>query len=197
MFATPGARSTTGRLVITEAPIDALSLAVAGVPAIALGGTSWPDWLPSACALRPVVLALDADKAGDDGCTRLTGALQAYGATIERWRPSGGKDWNDLLTSLGADRLRAELMRGDAEAESARLRAAWLVLVRQADELGRGAAILERDGVTDRADALADQARALLERGQPLYDQWVEVRTMLGRPWRDEARALIADSLAR
>ncbi len=197
VFAAPGARSTTGRLVITEAPIDALSLAVAGVPAIALGGTSWPDWLPSACALRPVVLALDADKAGDDGCTRLTAALQAYGATIERWRPSGGKDWNELLTSLGTDRLRTDLVGGDADAESARLRAEWLVLVRQADELARGAAILERDGVTDRADALADQARTLLERGQPLYDRWVEVRTMLGRPWQDEARALIADSRAR
>ncbi len=197
VFATPGARSTTGRLVITEAPIDALSLAAAGVPAIALGGTSWPDWLPSACALRPVVLALDADTGGDDGCTRLTGALQAYGATVERWRPSGGKDWNDLLTSLGADQLRTDLASGDADAESARLQAEWLVLVRQADELARGAAILERDGVTDRADALADQARTLLERGQPLYDRWVELRTMLGRPWQDEARALIADSRAR
>src|SRR3712207_4999297 len=106
VFATPGARTRTGRLVITEAPIDALSLAAAGVPALALGGTSWPDWLPSACAFRLVVLALDADKAGDDGCARLAAALRAYGATIERWRPSGGKDWNELLTTLGPDQLR-------------------------------------------------------------------------------------------
>ena len=192
VFAAPGARTTTGRLVITEAPIDALSLAAAGIPALALGGTSWPDWLPSACALRPVVLALDADEAGDAGCARLASALQAYGAKIERWRPSGGKDWNELLATLGPDQLRAALASGDAEDESERLKADWSALVSQADELANGAAILERNGVSDRAAELATRATALLDLAQPAYDRWAELRRTLGRPWQEEARQIIA-----
>lgn len=58
-------------VVIVEAPIDALSLAAAGVPAIALCGTAIPRWLPSSVAFRRVVLAFDADKAGDEATTKV------------------------------------------------------------------------------------------------------------------------------
>ena len=193
VFAAPGARTKAGRLVITEAPIDALSLAAAGIPALALGGTSWPDWLPSACTFRPVVLALDADKAGDEGCARLTAALQAYGAKIERWRPSGGKDWNELLATLGPDQLRAALASGDAEDESARLKAEWSSLVSQADALATGAAIVGRDGASAHAAELAARATALLDQAQPAYDRWAELRRSLGRPWQEEARKIMGE----
>lgn len=110
VFTTPGSFKNE-RLVIVEAPIDALSLTVAGMPAIALGGTSVPSWLPPACSFRKVVLALDADDAGDAASETLTARFQLYGARIERWRPSGGvKDWNDLLVRLGPDRLHELLV---------------------------------------------------------------------------------------
>ena len=96
VFATSGAL-TVERLVLTEAPIDALSLAVCGVPAVALCGTSWPEWLPVHCVLRPVALAFDADDAGDTATEKLRPVLTSLGATVERWRPDGGKDWNDAL----------------------------------------------------------------------------------------------------
>jgi len=80
-----------------EAPIDALSLAACGVLAIALCGKSWPDWLPPAAAFRQVAVALDADKAGDDTAMALTVQLCSFGASVERWRPSSGKDWNEIL----------------------------------------------------------------------------------------------------
>lgn len=92
-------------IVITEAPIDALSLAVVGIPAIALGGTSGPEWLPTVCAFRTVALALDADDAGEAACARWAHMGRAMGARMTRWRPAGGKDWNEVLVRLGAERL--------------------------------------------------------------------------------------------
>ena len=95
--------------VITEGPIDALSLAVAGVPAIALDGVSWPDWLPPAAAFKRVAVALDADERGDRAAPKLTAALQRFGANVERWRPIA-KDWNEALGRHGVEALKAELL---------------------------------------------------------------------------------------
>ena len=95
-------------LVITEAPIDALSLAACGVGAIALCGTSWPAWLPRAAAFRQVYTGLDADDAGDNAAEKIAAAF-TFGSKVERLRPRGGKDWNEILQSYGADRLRRHL----------------------------------------------------------------------------------------
>ena len=95
-------------LAIVEAPIDALSLAVCGVAALALCGTSWPAWLPKVVAFRQVYVALDADAAGDAAAASLTAAL-VFGSKVERLRPCGGKDWNELLLHDGAERLRRQL----------------------------------------------------------------------------------------
>ncbi len=96
-------------LAICEAPIDALTLAVCGVPAVALCGTSGPAWLAAACAFRRVALALDADAAGDAAATNLTTVLRSLGARVERWRPIGAKDWNAILAEHGLPALRAAL----------------------------------------------------------------------------------------
>jgi DNA primase len=115
VFATPGALAAA-HVVITEAPIDALSLATSGVPALALCGTSWPTWLPQACAFRCVAVAFDGDAAGDQAAAKLTPVLQALGATVERWRPAAGKDWNELVQRHGAEALREALCAvGDDE----------------------------------------------------------------------------------
>jgi hypothetical protein len=107
LFATPGAL-TADPLVIIEAPIDALALAACGVPAVALCGTTGPRWLPGRAALRPVLLALDNDPAGDAGATTLGAALVSLGARCERLRPAR-KDWAEDLAAVGRDVLAAQL----------------------------------------------------------------------------------------
>ena len=67
-------------IVITEAPLDALSIAACGFPALALcGKDGWPEWLPILCAFHPVALAFDADQAGDAGAEKLTRVLASSG----------------------------------------------------------------------------------------------------------------------
>jgi len=92
-------------IAITEAPIDALSLACAGFPALALCGTSGPSWLHIACGLRRVALALDADEAGDRAATELEKLLVPFGARCTRLIPQDAKDWNEMLLQIGAARL--------------------------------------------------------------------------------------------
>jgi len=94
VFATAGAWDA-GALTITEAPIDALSLAVCGFPAIAILGSSYPDWLPKACAFRRVNAAFDADETGDGTTIRLIAEVEPYGADAGRLRPTDSKDWNE------------------------------------------------------------------------------------------------------
>jgi hypothetical protein len=66
------------------------------------------------CHLQPlahVAIGLDADDAGDDGAKRLSAELSGLGAKCDRWRPQGGKDWNDLLQHRGLQFLCAEVKR--------------------------------------------------------------------------------------
>jgi hypothetical protein len=104
VFATAGAVDGTvggtdqpSPLVLVEGPCDALSLAECDVPAVALVGTAAPRWLPQAAAFRRVVVALDADDAGDRAAAVLTAALASFARSVERLRPPAGKDWNDAL----------------------------------------------------------------------------------------------------
>jgi DNA primase len=101
VFAAPCAR-TTPLVAIAEAPIDALSLAAAGVPAIALGGTkNRPAWLRRRLAEHPVLLATDADAAGDIAAQDLARWL-SFGTRCRRLRPPADcKDWNEVLQARG------------------------------------------------------------------------------------------------
>lgn len=109
VFVTPGALAAAPPIVV-EAPIDALSLYACGFPALATCGTSWPDWLPDALALRPVLIGYDNDPSGegDKAAAKLAGDLQNAGAKCYRLRPAG-KDWNEDLQALGIDALRESL----------------------------------------------------------------------------------------
>ncbi|HEX8833772.1 MAG TPA: toprim domain-containing protein [Abditibacteriaceae bacterium] len=104
-------------VIVTEAPLDALSLAACGYPALALcGKDGWPRWLPIRCAFRRVAIAFDADEAGDVGAEKITEALASLGAKPFRLRPEGGKDWNELLIGQGreevGDWLAIQLLAG-------------------------------------------------------------------------------------
>jgi hypothetical protein len=100
LFPTEGAW-TAELVVVVEAPIDGLTLAGAGVSAVALCGTGCPAWLPSACAFKRVLLALDGDEAGDAAAVKLAGLLRPLGARVERLRPVAAKDWNEMAARLG------------------------------------------------------------------------------------------------
>jgi 5S rRNA maturation endonuclease (ribonuclease M5) len=108
-------------VVIVEGPADALSMALCGVSAVALHRTSAPDWVIKRCALKRVLVALDADEGGDKGAAKMIPELESYGATVTRLRP-WRKDWNDVLTLDGADYLRRVLFDAIAAPQWA---AAW------------------------------------------------------------------------
>jgi hypothetical protein len=108
--ACPGALRASP-LVVTEAALDALALAACGVPAVAFVGTSPPRWLAAHVALRPVLIALDNDTAGDNATAKLAPALGSLGARCERLRPAPWKDWAEGIAAIGRDALAAMLAR--------------------------------------------------------------------------------------
>lgn len=110
LFATPGAMSGAV-CAIVEGQFDALALAACGLPAVALLGTTAPTWLVRVVSSKFVLLASDADKAGDDCADRLAGQIST--PRVVRLRPRGAKDWADKLVDLGVDRL-AYTLRGFA-----------------------------------------------------------------------------------
>ena len=109
VFSTPGALEAPV-LVITEAPIDALSLAAAGMPAVALCGTAFRPWLAEHYAPRTVLLAFDADDAGRSATDHWSAELRRVGAYVRTMLPGAhAKDWNDVLQANGAEALRVHL----------------------------------------------------------------------------------------
>ena len=110
-FATRGALVPGLPLVLTEAPIDALTLAAAGLPAVALCGCDGvPEWLKERAAWRVVIAAFDADVAGDRAAQTLAAALSLHGSLFLRFRPANGaKDWNAELQAHGPELLRARV----------------------------------------------------------------------------------------
>jgi Toprim-like len=109
VFMTPGALSAP-QVAICEAACDALSLAAAGLPAVALIGTSSrPAWLRIALARATIVIAMDADVAGDTAAKSLAAWL-CFGPVPNRLRPpEAHKDWNGALQALGLGGLAALL----------------------------------------------------------------------------------------
>jgi predicted RNA-binding Zn-ribbon protein involved in translation (DUF1610 family) len=109
VYATQGAWEAD-QLIIVEAPIDALSLAMCDFPAIALIGLGTPLWLKLACSFRRVLLGLDADERGDETSYKTTELIRPSSTLAERLRPPDGmKDWNECLLKKGVDELKAWL----------------------------------------------------------------------------------------
>lgn len=95
----------TGFVIAAEAPIDALSLALAGYPAVAFCGKDAPRWFAGACFGCHVFLGFDADTPGDEAGDKLVPQLEGSGAKCRRLRPAGVKDWNQFLMLYGSDAL--------------------------------------------------------------------------------------------
>ncbi|MGI8914260.1 MAG: toprim domain-containing protein [Chloroflexota bacterium] len=90
-------------LHLCEAPLDALTLAVYGLPAVALVGTALGEQARVFRRCRGVLLALDGDVAGEKATLAAAGALRALGIVVLRLP----------VTALGrADDLNAAHMAG-------------------------------------------------------------------------------------
>jgi DNA primase len=98
------------QVIVTEAPLDSLSLAVCGFPSIALLGTHYPDWLPGAIGTRRAYLATDNDPAGDGAAVKLCEALAGHGGRVYRMKPEGPKDWNQYLCRYGPAVMEAAIL---------------------------------------------------------------------------------------
>ena len=99
------------RLAVTEAPIDALSLAAidgrrTDTLYVATGGGIGPGTVSALQAAMSVIVgapgarlvaATDANRAGDRYAERLGEIAAAIGIPVERLRPIGAVDWNDVL----------------------------------------------------------------------------------------------------
>jgi hypothetical protein len=102
VFATRGGLDADP-LILVEGLFDALSLAAAGLPAVATIGR-WVDWLAAAPAGRDVWLAFDANRPGERWVKAWAQAL--CGGRLYRLRPPGGRgDWNSAARRIGAAEL--------------------------------------------------------------------------------------------
>ena len=111
LFRLPGAGPRHLHLVITEAPIDALSVAAienirADTLYAATGGGMGPATVQAIerllAHMGPLTGALlagaaDADPAGERYAARYAALAAAAGVAFERLAPPAGTDWNDFL----------------------------------------------------------------------------------------------------
>jgi DNA primase len=103
-------------LAVVEAPLDALSVAAVGIPAIALLGTTFPTWLRRRVLGKSVLIATDDDAAGEKAADALRAALDPFGAHCVRVRFGADKDANAFLCAHGEERLIEHLLAADTPA---------------------------------------------------------------------------------
>jgi len=104
-------------LVLTEAVLDALSLAAIGVqnaiPCYGVNGfTEEHERLLKDERVQEVVIAFDADEAGRKGAAALSERLGALGMKVRIIEPDTGKDWNDWAIAGGTAEAFAALIAG-------------------------------------------------------------------------------------
>jgi hypothetical protein len=201
-FLTPGALESDS-LVITEAPLDALSLFVCGVPAVGPTGCKLlPEWLLKAAIGRRVVIATDADEEGDRAAAEWS-ARFAWAREVVRLRPPA-KDWNQALQEQGRAGLTIWLRSALAgppwdEAEAFEARAA---AVRELPELLLPGAIGWAEEfrpdllrATDAADAATEAAWEARDATglQTALEAFRSAHTALGEAFaqRGEAQGLL------
>lgn len=105
-----------GPLVVCEGAIDALTAAAAGCRSTAVLGSTVADERVadrlSSLGADLVVLAFDADDAGDRGAVGLAGLLKARGQAVARLRPPArANDLNEWRRADGIDAIAASVRR--------------------------------------------------------------------------------------
>jgi DNA primase len=118
-------------VAICEGPVDALALQACGIPAVAMIGTSAPEWLFEKLKDTAVLIATDADKAGDEAAMKLRFALGPHTKKVFRLRPLHGKDWAEELEMSGPKKLSEHLSPFSVRTDdAARANFAWEYFVK-------------------------------------------------------------------
>lgn len=206
VFITPGALDGE-LLVIAEAPIDALSLFVCGLPAVGTTGiNALPDWLVKHGVRKRVLVATDADPEGDRAAGEWAERF-GWARQVERLQPAGAKDWNEMLQG-DPDALRALCNAAVGEPAAWDGSAAWEMLVaaqRQAGGLvpegGIGWAETSRPDLLEAVDvaeqtvnaAFAAEDRAALGRA---LRQFEEAHRAMGAEFRRRSTTVDTDDQA-
>jgi hypothetical protein len=120
IYATARDALQAGAFAVTEAPIDALSIAAVGVPAVALLGTTFPSWLRRRVLGKTILIATDADDAGEKAAAALRAALDPFGAHCVRVDFGAAKDANAYLCAYGEVRLIEHLLACERRSDTLR-----------------------------------------------------------------------------
>ena len=115
--------ASTGPVVICEGAIDALTAAAAGCRSVALLGSTVADTRVADRIARfhadGVVIAFDADEAGDRGAAELARLLRTRGVCAVRLRPpeqvSDLNDWSRAFSAGGLETIAAAARRAAAQ----------------------------------------------------------------------------------
>jgi DNA primase len=93
------------KVYLTEGEFDAMTLNACGFHAAAFGGASFNQKQFEMLKGYQMVLAFDADKAGEQGIIQLSNAMSENGfGNIMYVRPAKPyKDWNEMFIALGKD----------------------------------------------------------------------------------------------
>lgn len=102
------------KLYVCEGEFDAMSLARAGLPAVAVGGKSLSERQALVLGEYHAVLALDGDDAGRAASVKFAETLRGFtrtGRVSSVGPPRGLKDWNAVLVEAGPNVLGAYVER--------------------------------------------------------------------------------------
>lgn len=108
-------------IFVTEGQFDCLSILQIGFPSIGTNSVAGNGKLmkylkDNEITDKVFIVAYDADTAGDKGAEQLISLLEGEGFKAIRYRPSGGKDINEMLVKC-KDKLLEDLVNVYGEAE--------------------------------------------------------------------------------
>jgi len=122
-FSTGALLSQAKRIVVTEAPIDVLSFETLGLSAegdAILSTAGRADTEQLVALGRPLLLAQDADDAGEQQAQAFASAALLSGLSAVRRKPTRGKDWNEVITHERDKRQRTDREAEGRESQIAR-----------------------------------------------------------------------------
>ena len=105
------------KVYLTEGEFDAMALNECGLHAAAFGGASFNPKQFEMLAGYQLILAFDADKAGEQGIMQLSEAMSQNGFKDTMYvRPAKPyKDWNEMLIALGKDIVKLYIEKQEAK----------------------------------------------------------------------------------
>ena len=163
------AKAYRDSLVLTEAVLDALSLASVGVqnaiPCYGVNGfTEEHERLLRDERVQEVVIAFDADEAGRKGSAGLKERLETLGMKVLVIEPDKGKDWNDWAIAGGTAEAFAALIASSCSTSGGETPEVMLSEKREALAMSReaGRVLFTREDVRYRVAGVRESFAASL-----------------------------------